>query len=178
VLTLAEGDAVVLSVDAGDGDGGYALAITPDREVDCADGSDDDGDARIDCLDSDCDAASACDRTLADFDLGSSTGISIASGTTAAASDDWSPTCGSGSAGDIAYSWVAPSAGAWTFDLSGSSFDTVLEVAAPDGEEAACDDDGGGTTSASTVTVEAGALVIVIIDGYGSSEGAYSLSIL
>jgi hypothetical protein len=179
-VSAVAGDVLVIVVDAYSSNAGdYVLNILSAGELDCADGADEDGDGAADCLDGDCTSVADCDTSFADYDLGSATGTGVAAGTTIGGGDDVTPTCpASTGAEDVTYSWIAPSAGTWTFDLSGSSYDTALVVLSPDGAELACDDDGGdATTSLVTTVARAGQLFLLGIDGSGTEAGTYSLSI-
>ncbi len=137
-----------------------------------------DGYSGTDCLDADCDPDAVCDVSVADYELGSITGTALATGSTLGMGDNWDPTCTSSTAEDVTYAWIAPYAGSFTFDLSGTSYDTVIGLYAADGTSLGCDDDSGtGTTSLKSITVTAGQLVIVNIDGYSSYTGDYTLAI-
>ncbi|MDP2307585.1 MAG: hypothetical protein Q8P18_16300 [Pseudomonadota bacterium] len=175
---VLEGEELVIQVD-GYTAGAYTLNIWAGAEEACDDGADDEGDGNIDCLDSDCAVDAVCDTELADYDLGSTTGYAIATGSTSGGGDDLTPSCGVSYAEDIAYAWVAPYAGTWTFDLSASSMsDSVLGLYAADGSSLGCDDDSGtGYLSLETVSLDAGQLVIIGIDGYADETGDYSLAI-
>ncbi len=148
-------------------------------EAVCDDGVDDDIDGGADCLDEDCAADSVCDTSIANYDLGTATGSGVASGTTVGGVDDSLPACSTSSlAEDISYAWVAPSSGDWTFDLTGSSYDTVLHILGDDGGAIACDDDSGeGTASLIILPMYAGDLVVLVVDGYSSGSGDYTLAI-
>ena len=110
-------------------------------------------------------------------DLGSATG-NVASGTTVGAVDDWAASCASDGP-DVAFAWTAPSAAVWTFSLVGSSYDTVITLQSPDcaGSELACNDDFSGLQSETTANLAAGESVIVVVDGYNSNSGNYTLAI-
>lgn len=149
-------------------------------EIECDNAVDDDIDGSQDCLDEDCAVDEVCDTTIADADLGSTTGSPIATGTTVGMGNDWTPSCGySPSAPEYTYAWVAPSTRTWSFDTTGSSYDTILGAYAWDGTSLGCDDDGADTPRDSllSLALEAGELVIISVDGYSASSGAYSLSI-
>jgi hypothetical protein len=178
-LALLAGEELVLHVDGYDDaeSGDYVLNITTDIEAVCADGADDEGDGTVDCLDTDCDLSASCDSSLADFDLGSTTGSAIATGTNAGMGDDWSVSCTSSTAEDVTYAWVAPSTGSWTFSLVGSSYDTALTLRTEAGEGFACNDDASGTTSMLTWSVNEGDLILITIDGYSTRSGDYTLAI-
>jgi hypothetical protein len=120
----------------------------------------------------------------ADIDLGSATGESVASGTTSGQGNDYSA-CSGEIAPDVAFRWVAPSAGSFTFDVcSGGDalFDTVLSArdGSCEGPQLACDDDscGGvvGLKSRITVQATAGQEIIVVVDGL-FGPGSYVLAI-
>lgn len=181
-LTLAGGDEVVIHIEGYNDAGDYVLNISADTiEIACTDGLDDEGDSLIDCLDDECIGAPVCDVSLADEDLGSLTGDAVATGNTTGARDDWTPACETedSTAGDYTYAWVAPSAGTWSFDTTGSDYDTILGVYAWDRSSLGCDDDGAADEHGSLVTLplEAGQMVIVSVDGYASISGNYTLSI-
>ncbi|HWB82379.1 MAG TPA: hypothetical protein VG755_45770, partial [Nannocystaceae bacterium] len=80
---------------------------------------------------------------------------------------------------DVAFAWTAPSAALWTFSLVGSSYDTVITLQSPDcgGSELACNDDFSGLQSETTANLAAGESVIVVVDGYNSNSGSYTLAI-
>jgi hypothetical protein len=110
-------------------------------------------------------------------DLGSATG-SVASGSTAGAVDDWAASCAADGP-DIVYTWTAPSAAMYTFSLAGSSYDTLLTLQSPDcgGSELACNDDFGGLQSQLSANIAAGETVLVVVDGYNTNSGSYTLAI-
>lgn len=118
--------------------------------------------------------------TCIQSDLGSRLGV-VSSGTTTGRVSSHSPSCSSGTAGDIGFTWTAPSSGTFTFATEGSDFDTVLEVldgGSCSGFSLECDDDGGSSaTSVATVSLTSGQRVVVIVDGYSSNEGSYTLTI-
>jgi len=80
--------------------------------------------------------------------------------------------------GNQTFTWTAPSAGTWTFDTEGSTFDTVLYVLdACGGTELACNDDSSGVQSEVEVTLGAGDTVVVGIGGFNGSEGAWTITV-
>ena len=87
-------------------------------------------------------------------------------------SDDSLGSCGLGDAPDFQVGFVAPWAGAYTFDSSGSSFDTVVYVnaGACGDEELGCNDDFIGLESRVTVELGQNQLVTVSVDGTGPFE--------
>ena len=116
--------------------------------------------------------------------LGSNTGT-VATGSTVGAADSYLLSCpGSGTstqaAGDIAFRWQAPTTGTYRFATTGSSFDTVLAVFADvcGGAELACDDDDTPVrTSTVNVAVTQGQVVLIVLDGWGTTSGNYTLTI-
>jgi len=127
---------------------------------------------------------------LGGTDLGSATGDSIATGTTAGAEDFRDPSCGGSGVADAAYEWTAPSDGCWDINTVGSGiYDTILSVYTDGGfcgSSETCNDDGAiasdpsGSTYQSRVEVDLleGDGVQILITGYSSSyEGDYVLNI-
>jgi Concanavalin A-like lectin/glucanases superfamily len=113
-------------------------------------------------------------------DLGVALGSPVATGNTIGLSNDFRPTCITNSnAPDASYTWTAPSTGTFTFDTTGSSFDTVLDILSFNtGSSLGCNDDSNNTLQSSvSVGLTAGQSVRVIIDGYGGGSGAFRLSI-
>ncbi len=119
--------------------------------------------------------------------LGSAVGATVATGTTAGRPSLHTPpsTCTnmpSAVSPDAVYTWTAPSAGAFTFDTVGSSFDTLLTIhdGACTGAVLGCNDDivnGTNTASRLTLTLAAGQTVAIAIEGYGTNSGSYVLNI-
>jgi hypothetical protein len=110
---------------------------------------------------------------------GSSVGLGVFSGTTSGVSVHGG-SCGGSSAPEAIHDWTAPSSGAFTIDLEGSSYDTLLYVygGSCPGEELACDDDGGtGTISLVTVSATAGQHLYIVVDGFSSNMGSYTVNI-
>ncbi|HWB79764.1 MAG TPA: hypothetical protein VG755_32595 [Nannocystaceae bacterium] len=112
-------------------------------------------------------------------DLGSVVGQAVASGSTVGHGDDVPVQGCAGGAEDVAYTWTAPYAGTWVFDLAGSSYDTVLALrdGSCGGVELACNDDAAGSASQLAMSLASGQTIAIVIDGYGSSDGSYVLSI-
>ncbi len=119
--------------------------------------------------------------------LGSAVGATAATGTTTGRPSLHTPpsTCTnmpSAVSPDAVYTWTAPSAGAFTFDTVGSSFDTLLTIhdGACMGAVLGCNDDivnGTNTASRLTLTLAAGQTVAIAIEGYGTNSGSYVLNI-
>lgn len=97
-------------------------------------------------------------------------------GTTVGSTDRTLLSCGAPTPGtpDVAYDFVAPEAGLYTFRTQ-TDFDGTLAIFR-DGQELACNDD-DQTTRASRVssTLEAGRHYTVVVDGYGASTGTFEL---
>ena len=82
----------------------------------------------------------------------------------------------------FAMTWRAPSAGSYTFDTSGTAYDTLLELrdGSCDGAPLACNDDVGTGMlwSSASVTLVVGQHVIVVIDAYRTDRsGTWILNI-
>ncbi len=161
--------------DGGDVDGGDIDAGVDSGIDGGADGGTDGG----------TDAGTDGGTTCYAMDLGTATGVNVATGSTASASDDYNGTCrATGGGVDMALRWEAPSTGSWTIDTLGSSFDTVLYVRAGDdcaGAEAACNDDIRVLVieeSRVRIAATAGDVFTIFVDGYDDSElGDFDVSI-
>ncbi|WP_437942748.1 hypothetical protein [Sorangium sp. So ce341] len=116
------------------------------------------------------------------IDLGSELPLTR-TGTTSGQPNSATPvsTCASSSsAADMVFTYTAPADGDYVIDTIGSSYDTVLHVHSDGcgGETLKCNDDGGGSgTSKVTLTLTAGEVITVIVDGYGSLSGSFTLNI-
>ena len=75
--------------------------------------------------------------------------------------------------------WVAPRAGSFTFDLAGSTYDTVIHVHGDDcsGPELACNDDANSEDqqlwSRVRLTLEEGEVVYLFVDGFVGRQGSW-----
>lgn len=80
---------------------------------------------------------------------------------------------------DYVFEWTAPAAGAYTIDLDGSDYDTVLYVqdASCGGDEIACNDDSIGLQSAVDVNLAANQTVVFVVSGYSGDTGNFTLNI-
>lgn len=92
--------------------------------------------------------------------------------------------CGAADTPDRAVVWVAPAAGRYVFDTTGSDFNTVLVVRSTcaDGNTfLTCNDDiddGVELQSRVTYTADAGEEVVVVMEGYGAHDcGPVELSV-
>ena len=121
----------------------------------------------------------ACEAT----NIGTATGTAVATGNTSAAANNESGTCGGSDAGDARVVWIAPRAGRYTVSTNSSSFDTILYARlASDGScggrQLGCDDDeGAGNQSQIVIDVQQGDVVLIIVDGYATRSGAWTLNI-
>jgi hypothetical protein len=134
-------------------------------------------------------AATACPvecNSCAEQNIGSGNGTSIATGTTVGEDEDFTQTCGSGGAVDRVIFWTAPSAGLWTFDLVGSSYDTVLSAYTncDVNQLIGCNDDfvgnpncAGFPCSELQLNVAAGETVVLAVSGYQGATGTFNLNI-
>jgi len=144
----------------------------------CDDGTDDDFDGRIDCFDLDCAAESYCNDTSADAELTQSVPFTV-TGSTVGDGNNTSPsTCAFSNAEDFAYSFIAPEQGEYVFDTQGSGYDTVLYLYDHcGGTEIDCNDDTFGLQSQVSARLDAGQLVIIVVDGYSANAGNYELNV-
>lgn len=110
--------------------------------------------------------------------LGTAMGSPVAMGNTNGLVSEFVPTCSSTStAPDAVFTWTAPAAGTYTISTVGSSFDTVLDILGLTGNSLGCNDDFSGLQSSVTVSLTAGQQILVILDGWRASSGAYKLNI-
>jgi hypothetical protein len=97
-------------------------------------------------------------------------------GATSGADDTFTPSCAPSVAPDTALVFVAPLAGTYRFTTTEASFNPVLTVLdGCDGDELACNDDAVGTQSRAMVELEEGQAVIVVVDGFGSGSGSFTV---
>ena len=140
----------------------------------CGNGQCDPGEDCGSCA-GDCGACPACPGT----DLGSTSPQTV-NGSTAGQANALAPSCGFSAAPEVTYSFTAPAAGNYELNTFGSAYDSVLEVrdGTCQGAALACNDDVQGLQSQVFVTLAAGQTVIVVVDGYASGQGAFTLNIL
>lgn len=102
-------------------------------------------------------------------------------GNTAAGPNNTSPqTCGFSTSPENAFTYTATGDGPICIDTIGSAFDTVLYTLADCGDpgsEQSCNDDFSGLQSGFTTEACAGDTFTIIVDGYGSSTGDYTLNV-
>ena len=101
-------------------------------------------------------------------------------GTTAGLINALSGSCGGGSAPETTFLFTAPADAMYTFDTFGSSYDTVLYLL--DGntcqaDTLVCDDDENGLQSQVQAMLTMGQQVVVVVDGFSSNSGAFTLNI-
>ncbi len=151
----------------------------------CADGVDNDTDTLTDYpADYGCAAASGTSEVFCTGEMDTTAAITTktTTGTTTGTSNDWTPTCQSSTASDKVYALQLPvPVQTLTVDTIGSSFDTVLAIRnaqctaeIPSG----CNDDGGGSlTSKIDLSNVAPGNYAIVVDGYSSNNGAYTLNV-
>jgi hypothetical protein len=101
---------------------------------------------------------------------------------TVVATDAFESSCGTEDVGDRALAFTAPQDGIYSFDTSGSDFDTVLYVldGTCGGPELACNDDEPGSFaghSALTMPLSAGQAVTAVVEGLFGETGNVSLTV-
>jgi hypothetical protein len=152
----------------------------------CADGTDNDGDMLTDFpADYGCAAASGTTEVFCMGEMDATAAITTKTtmGTTTAAANDWAPSCSTFSmASDKVYALPLPvPVATLTVDTIGSGFDTVLAMRdAQCGAEIpnGCNDDGGGSlTSKIDLTNVAPGNYAIVVDGYNSNNGTFTLNV-
>ncbi|WP_437835320.1 MXAN_6577-like cysteine-rich protein [Sorangium sp. So ce1153] len=86
--------------------------------------------------------------------------------------------CASGESPEVSYSFTAPADGRYTFNTTGSTFDTVLHVhdGSCTGTSLGCND-GSGSASQVVTPLVAGQTAYVVVDGAYGAAGAYTLNV-
>ncbi|WP_437781486.1 MXAN_6577-like cysteine-rich protein [Sorangium sp. So ce1097] len=114
------------------------------------------------------------------IDLGSELPVTR-TGNTAGLPNSVTPSCATAStASEMAFTYTAPADGSYVISTIGSSYDTVLHVHSNRcrGRTLSCNDDsGGGGTSRMTLTLTAGQVITIVVDGYNSASGNFTLNI-
>jgi hypothetical protein len=133
------------------------------------DGGDCDGDAFV--VRADCEHHGF----VPDYDMGTS--LATRTGSTSAAENTVSGTCGGSYGRDHIYLFEAPESGVYTFTTEGSSFNTVLHIIdACSGESVGCDS--AGTSSSLVGYISEGTTIFIVVDGFSYyTYGSYRLSI-
>lgn len=148
----------------------------------CSNGMDDDGDTRTDYpLDQGCTAASGSTElecTGEDDPIGTIT-AAVTTGSTTGAMNDWTPTCQSNSNSDRAYLLTLPvPVDTLRIDTIGTSWDTILQLMdSTCGSVITCNDDGSGVQSLITRTNVAAGTYAIIVDGWSSNNGTFTLNV-
>ena len=144
----------------------------------CDDGVDQNCDLAVDCDDSTCSWHPDCLGPCADEALESIAPLTVTGSTSGQGNDENPATCAFSNAADYIFQWNPPADGTYEIDLAGSSYDTVLYVLSScGGPEIACNDDYFGLQSRVQVTATAGEPLIIVVDGYSSSTGSFTLNI-
>jgi hypothetical protein len=136
----------------------------------------------------------ACSRTLpineggtltqtrfgcVDIDLGDEVPLSIGQ-STIDQPNEMTGSCGGDRAPEVTFLWTAPADGIYVFDTLGSDYDTLLyaTVSACSGDELDCNDDApGAISSIMTIQAEAGAQIVLTVDGFLGTSGNFRLQI-
>ncbi|MBL8786036.1 MAG: hypothetical protein JNJ59_14145 [Deltaproteobacteria bacterium] len=207
------GDPETVTIDATEGEtywvlvdgyfsacGQVTLTMTKLEPEACGDGVDNDGDGRIDCVDTDCFGVGTCPNGLPGDVC--ATAIEVAqtawsfSMDTCLYTSDWSGASNGGcktmgSGGDLVVKLVAPEAGNYrvVYDTGAAgvggtgSFDAILNVvksdtcpASPLGACVTASD--GGDPETVTIAAQAGETFWIFADGYGSGCGGGTLTLL
>jgi len=103
----------------------------------------------------------------------------MASGQTAPAGDQFSPSCGNGSSSELVFEWVAPYSDYFMFDSVGSDFDTVVTVFSDcDGTELACNNTAPGSIAQGLAVAEvtAGETYWIAVEGNNGETGEVQLA--
>jgi hypothetical protein len=130
-----------------------------------------------DCLTFDATGCIDGPYACSDEDIGSTTGAAVAAGDTSDDDDDLDGSCGGTGGNDHVVTFTAPAAAMYTFDTFGSAYDTKLGLYSDCMSELYCNDDTGGLQSQLVIGMGAGQAVLVVIDGYDGSTGAWVLNI-
>jgi hypothetical protein len=154
----------------------------------CSNGSDDDTDGQADFpADYGCASAGGTSEVFCTGEMDPTALVTTktTTGTTTGKSNDHQPMLcslsSSSAASDVAYALQLPVAvQSLQIDTIGSAFDTMIYLRDTQcGADIACDDDGGGTgnTSMMSLTNVLPGGYAIVIDGYSSANGAYTLNV-
>lgn len=111
--------------------------------------------------------------------LGNVLGSPVAMGNTTGLNHELTPTCVSTSAApEASFVWSAPAEGTYRISTAGSGFDTVIDVMGLTGASLGCNDDFAGMTSQVTVPLALNQMILINVDGWRFSTGAYRLNIV
>jgi len=170
--------------DPGCADPGDNDETDPATEPVCANTMDDDTDGQTDWPnDYGCSSAAGTSEAFCTGEMDATSLITTktTTGTTTSKSNDENPlTCGSSAAPDVVYALQLPvPVTTLQVDTIGTAFDTVLYMRDTQcGTELACDDDGGGNfTSKITLNNATAGGYAIVVDGFSSSNGAFTLNV-
>jgi hypothetical protein len=107
------------------------------------------------------------------------TGTPLATGTTVGGANNFTGSCGSGTANDIAFDWIVPVTDYYAVSTTGSSFDTVLYLrdAACNGPELACNNNTATTPQSEIVShFNQGQRVLAVVDGNVGDQGTVAFN--
>ena len=159
-----------------------AVACSGDKDADPTDTTPADADADTDAdADADADADSDADTdttstACADADLGAAVPL-VHDDTTAGAGADYaSGFCDSDASADRQLGFTAPAAARYRFALD-ADYDSIIALRDGCGAEIGCVDRIGDGGESLVVELDAGAFVVVVVDGHDGAEGSFSLSI-
>jgi hypothetical protein len=131
-----------------------------------------------------CASASGTTEAFCPIETDAITAISTktTTGNTTGKANNHDPGCTSttNTTGDVAYSLQLPvTVASLQIDTNGSAIDTTLMVKSVDcGTELFCDDDSGDSTqSLLDLTNVAPGVYAIVVDGYSSTDGAYTLNV-
>lgn len=151
----------------------------------CGDGMDNDSDGLTDYMGNDLGCSAASDDNEAnceDTEPVDPFTMSLHTGSTAAATNDWVPSCSQTStAPDVVYELNLPGdLNNLTVDTFGSAYDTVLMVREDvcSMGDLSCNDDAQATLQSEIILTNlAAGLYFVVVDGFGANSGNYNLNI-
>ena len=118
-------------------------------------------------------AGEVCDETL-------TANFGTYTGSTASSLHDYSGSCRANTAPDIVYAFTPPSSGSVCIDSFGSDYDTLVYAQTTCGDEdtdVGCDDDTSGLQSQIEIGGVGGQTYYIVVDGYSSASGNYTLNI-
>ena len=138
-------------------------------------------DAAIPSTDATTDAAIASPDASLPFCVDNSIPVGTSNvNTELGATDDFAPSCTSGSGNDQAFLWQAPVTDYYVFNTVDSNFDTVLslQTTCEANSEIACNNNRGAESISELVRkVEANDALVVVVDGFAGSQGVGKINI-